>query len=162
MTLTLMAAMDHNRVIGSMGQLPWHLPKDLKHFKKRSMGKIMIMGRKTYESLPGLLPGREHWVISRTLSKNVPQGRIFDSFPAAIEALDGRDAVVIGGGQIFEEALPFVDAMSLTFVDAEVEGDVYFPEWDQGEWQELSREEHPADERHPYAFQIVDFLRAGT
>jgi dihydrofolate reductase len=162
MTMTMIAAMDNHRVLGYKGKLPWHLPDDLARFKRLTMGKVLIMGRKTYESLPVSLPGRELVVISRTLPDQVPGIQVVRSFEQARVAVGDSDCMVTGGAWVFEQALPVADAMWLTFVDAQVQGDTFFPEWSQDDWRIAQESQHVADDRHDYAFRYVDFVRAGT
>lgn len=169
MKLALIAAMDRQRVIGINNQLPWHLPNDLQYFKAVTMGKPIIMGRKTYESIGRPLPGRPNLVISRNPDFS-PAGVIpVDSVEAAIATAerllkdtDMDEAMVIGGAEIYRQTLPLADRLYLTQVDAEVAGDAWFPEWDKGaqSWLEVSREEHPPCDRNPYAYAFVQFDRA--
>lgn len=171
MKLALIAAMDRQRVIGINNQLPWHLPNDLQYFKAATMGKPIIMGRKTYDSIGRPLPGRPNLVISRNRDFN-PDGVIrVDSVESAIataESLlketDLDEAMVIGGAEIYRQTLPFADRLYLTLVDAEVEGDAWFPEWqtEAHSWQESSREDHPPCERNPYAYAFVRLDRVSV
>ena len=132
--LALIVAVAHNRVIGKDNTLIWHLPNDLKFFKEKTTGHVIIMGRKTFESLPFLLPNREHWVITRDKGFDAPEGvKIFHSPEAAAEAARALDAAyVIGGAQVYEAFLPYVDMMYITEVDHEFEGDAFFPEFPEG------------------------------
>lgn len=162
--LSIIAAMTKNRVIGKDNDMPWHLPDDLQFFKKNTLGKPVIMGRKTFESLGCRpLPKRPNLVISRQtdLGYSVP---VFDSIQKALTAVkdDNPDEVVImGGGQLYKQMVGQVDRLYLTLIDAELAGDTYFPDWnEEGEWFEVSREHHPADERHAYAFDFVILERA--
>lgn len=146
--LSLVVAMADNRVIGQQGGLPWHLPADLKRFKALTMGKPLVMGRKTFESIGRVLPGRPHVVITRTPGYAVPEG--VDVVASLLEALarahalairwKAHEIAVIGGGEIFAEALPLADRIYLTEVHAEIEGDTWFPELDPAEWHERLRE----------------------
>ena len=144
--LSLMVAKADNGVIGRDNQLPWHLPEDLKNFKARTMSKPMIMGRKTFESLPGVLPGRPHIVISRNPDYSLPENcHLVTSLEQAVakaETLftdDIREAVVIGGGEIYRAAMPMVDVLYVTEVHTEVSGDAFFPEIDPSRWEETER-----------------------
>jgi len=152
--------MAENRVIGNDNSLPWHLPADLKHFKAMTMGKPMIMGRKTWESLPGKLPGRTHIVVSSN-SDYVAEGCILaHSLRQAIDAAgDVPEVMVVGGAMLYGEALSKADRMYLTMVETEVEGDTLFPEYDSGQWQEVAREHHPRDDKNPYAYSFVTLSR---
>lgn len=158
--ISIIVAMAENRVIGNDNSLPWHLPADLKHFKAMTMGKPMIMGRKTWESLPGKLPGRTHIVVSAN-SDYVAEGCILvHSLQQAIEAAgDVPEVMVVGGAMLYGEALPQADRMYLTMVETEVEGDTLFPEYDSGQWQEVAREHHPSDEKNPCAYSFVTLSR---
>jgi dihydrofolate reductase len=158
MTLSLIAALDRRNAIGKGNALPWHLPADLKRFKALTLGKPVLMGRKTAESLGRALPGRRNLVLTR--SGRVP----FDGMEAI--ALDdalalGGEVCVIGGGEIYELTLPFATHLHLTHVDTIVEGaDAFFPAFDANAWRVTSREAHAADERHAFAFEFVDYFRA--
>lgn len=162
MQVSLIAALDRNFAIGKGNALPWHLPDDLKRFKALTLGKPILMGRKTAESLGRALPKRRNLVLTR--SGRVP----FDGMQAVAsvdEAMDvaGRDGVelcIIGGGELYALALPLATHMHLTFVDIEVEGaDAFFPRFDARAWRETAREAHPADTTHPVAFEFVDYAR---
>lgn len=158
--ISIVVVMAKNGVIGLDNRLPWHLPADLAHFKDVTMGKPMVMGRKTWESLPGLLPGRRHIVITRDRSYRADGCTLVHSLDQALEAVVGApEVMVVGGGAIYKESLPRADRLYLTLVDAEVTGDTRFPEIDFGEWRELRREPHPADERNAYAFTFMDLER---
>ncbi|BBP46545.1 dihydrofolate reductase [Thiosulfatimonas sediminis] len=157
--LSMIAAMTRNRVIGKDNDMPWHLPDDLQFFKKNTLGKPVIMGRKTFESLGCRpLPKRPNLVISRQtdLGYSVP---VFASVEAALKDIkqdNPQEVVIMGGGQLYRQMVDQVDRLYLTLIDAEIDGDTYFPDWTQaGEWFEVSREHHPADERHAYAFDFV-------
>ena len=119
------AAMARNRVIGAEGKIPWHLPEDLKFFKRTTLGHVILMGRKTYESLGRPLPGRENWVVSRT--GDFPGVKVFRDLSEISPPTDGRELFVIGGAQIYEALLPRCEELYLTRVDEDVEGDAYFP-----------------------------------
>lgn len=166
MKLSLICALAQNGIIGRKNQLPWHLSEDLKYFKRTTMGKPIIMGRKTYESIGRLLPGRTNIIVTRTRDYEVDNARIVDSLADAIELaenisiIDGIDeAFVIGGAELFKNAMPLVDRMHLTLVHAEVEGDTWFPEFDAEEWEEVSRMDFEAGETNPYAYSICVFDR---
>ncbi|SFM74446.1 dihydrofolate reductase [Marinobacter zhejiangensis] len=167
MRKALIVAMARNRVIGRNNALPWYLPEDLRYFKQATMGKPIIMGRKTWDSIGRALPGRLNVVISRNEAWQAPEGtRGACSLDAALvqaEAqaeLDGCDEVmVIGGSQIYGEALPLVDRMYITQVHAEVEGDAYFPELNWDEWEEIGREDFSASDNNPYDYSFVVYQR---
>lgn len=159
MIITAIAAVAPNRVIGKDNKLPWHLPADLKFFKQTTMGHHLIMGRKTWEALPnGPLPGRVNVVISRSDIK-VPEGvMVFQSLEQALEWVfrkQEEEVFIIGGAQIYQTSLPMLDKMILTEVDYTPEGDAWFPEWREGDWEEVSREEHQKDEKNPFGYAFV-------
>jgi dihydrofolate reductase len=122
------AAMSRNRVIGAEGRIPWHIPDDLKFFKRTTLGHIIVMGRKTYDSLGKPLPGRENWVVSR--EAEIPGVRVLRSFDAVEEPSDGRLLYLIGGSQLYAALLPRCSELLLTRVDLQVEGDTFFPEFE--------------------------------
>lgn len=163
MQVAMIAAMSANRVIGVDNDLPWRLSSDLKYFKATTMGKPIIMGRKTYESVGKPLPGRPNIVVSR--SWQAPEGVYsVTSIEAALElaksliaeqGLETDEIMVTGGAQIYQLALPLADKIYLTEVDCEVSGDALFPELNNDEWQPTSREEHSADEKNQYPFAFV-------
>lgn len=164
-TITLLAALDRDRAIGRGNALPWHLPADLKRFKALTLGKPILMGRLTAESLGRALPGRRNLVLTR--SGRVPFGgmRAVASVDEAIGLArgDGADELcVIGGAQAYALALPLAGRLYLTHVDTAVEGaDAHFPAFDPARWRAISRQPHPADDRHAHAFEFVDYERAG-
>lgn len=138
--ISILVAMAKNRVIGRDGALPWHLPEDLKRFRQLTMGHHIVMGRKTWESLGRLLPGRHHVIVSRSPGYAVPGATVTGSFDAAIAACGSDDEVfVIGGGEIYTLSLPGADRILLTEIDQDFEGDTYFPALHSGEWQESER-----------------------
>jgi len=151
--ITLIAAVAANGIIGRDNRLPWHLPEDLKHFKALTMGHPMIMGRKTWESLPGRLPGRPHIVISRNPDYRAEGASVVTSLAAAIAAAGDTDEVfVIGGAELYGQALAIADRLQLTEIAADVEGDARFPAYDRAAWQETAREQHRAESGLGYAF----------
>ena len=154
--ISIISAMARNRVIGHENRLPWHLPADLQRFKAITMGKPMVMGRKTWESLPGLLPGRPHIVVSRNRDYRAEGARVVHSLEEAIDAA-GRveELMIVGGANLYTQALSHARRMYLTLIDAEVEGDTWFPAFDTDEWQEAAREVHRADEHNPYDYQFI-------
>lgn len=158
--ISLIVAMAKNGVIGRDNQLPWRLPADLAHFKRVTMGKPMIMGRKTWESLPGLLPGRRHIVVTRDKAYRAEGCTLVNSLDQALAAAgEAAEVMVVGGGTIYKEMLPRADRLHLTLVDAEVEGDARFPEIDFSQWRECTRESHPADERNPHSYTFLELER---
>lgn len=160
--LALIAAVAANGVIGRDNRMPWHLPADLKHFKATTLGKPIVMGRKTWDSLGRPLPGRLNLVVSRQ-SHLVPEGaETFTSLDAALARADawaraqGADELMlIGGAQLYAEALPQAERLYLTRIDLSPEGDTFFPAWSPADWRRVSCEEHPATADAPgYAFEV--------
>ena len=159
MKLTLIVALAENRVIGRDGALPWHLPDDLKRFKSLTMGRPMLMGRRTFDSIGRALPGRRSLVLTHRPADLPPGVEAVGSLAAAMSACAGEpELCVIGGAGLFRQALPLATRLELTLVHAVIEGDVLFPEYDAAEWRENARSEHPADERHrwPMSFQTLE------
>ncbi len=157
--IAIIAALARNRVIGRGNRLPWHLPDDLRHFKRLTLGRPIIMGRRTWESLPGLLPDRTHLVVTRDPSYRADGAVVVGSLDEALGAAGGEEALVVGGAQLYALALPRASRLYLTLVDAEVEGDVFFPAIDPVAWRVVAREPHAADERHAYPFAFVTLER---
>ena len=156
--LFLIYARARNGIIGADGGLPWHLPADLRRFKALTMGKPMIMGRKTFESFPAPLPGRRHIVLSRDPAWSAPGAEVAGSVADAL-ALAGDGAVaVIGGAQVFAQFLPLADWIELTEIHGDYPGDVAMPPLDSG-WREVAREDHPAADGRP-AHAFVTLRRA--
>lgn len=153
--LTVIAAVARNGVIGIDNRLPWHLPADLMHFKALTLNHAVIMGRKTWESLPAKfrpLPGRRNIVVTRNRAYSADGAAIADSLPAAIAAVGSGEAFVIGGAELYSAALPLADCLQLTEIDAAFEGDTRFPAIDPTRWQEETREMHADDAGLAYAF----------
>jgi len=158
--LTLIAAAGSNNELGKDNDLVWHLPDDFKRFKALTTGHHIIMGRKTFQSLPGILPGRPHVVISRNPDYKAQGAITVDSLEAALEvAKEDDQPFIIGGGMIYKLALPLAQCVELTRVHASFEADTYFPELPETNWQLAWSEEHAADERHKYAFTYQRWLR---
>ena len=155
-TITLVAAMATNSAIGLDGQMPWHLPRELKHFKETTMGKPIVMGRKTWESIGRALPGRQNLVVTRNPEFSAPGCDVAGSLEAAVEMAAGKEVMIIGGGQLYAEALPFADRMVLTLVDCEPEADTWFPGWDETEWTETASRDELPDEKNPLAYRVMD------
>lgn len=153
MRIAMIAAMAKNRVIGKDNQMPWHLPEDLKHFKAMTLGKPVVMGRKTFESIGRPLPGRHNIVISRQ-AEYAPEGvTVVSSFEQAkVVAGQCEELVVIGGGQLYATLLSVADRLYLTEIELDVEGDTYFPAWDDGSWQLVSSEKSISDKGLEYRF----------
>lgn len=159
MTLSIIVAASENNVIGINNHLPWHLPVDMKYFKDTTMGKPIVMGRKSFEELGRVLPGRPNIMITRRPEYPVEGLHIVSSLEAGIEkakTFGTEEIFITGGGEIFKMALPIVDRLYLTRVHAEVTGDTYFPEFDPRGWKLVKNERHEKDEKHQYAltFQV--------
>lgn len=159
--LALIVAVADNGTIGNGNDLPWRLPDDLRRFKTLTLGKPVLMGRRTFDSIGRPLPGRRNIVISRQPDLGIEGCEVAGSLPQAV-ALAGAVAeiMVIGGAQIYREALPLADVIHLTRVHAQVPGDATFGPLPPGQWREVSSELHPADERHAHAFSFVTLVRA--
>lgn len=140
--IIIKSIMDKNGVIGINGKLPWHIPEDLKDFKASTLNKPMIMGRKTFESLPRYLPNRKHIVVTRDLNYRIPSPHavVHNLNDAFALVMDEPEAYVIGGGEIYEQSLPFADHIELTIVQGEYEGDAHFPPLKISEWKMMSTE----------------------
>jgi dihydrofolate reductase len=159
--VSLIAALDCNYAIGRDRVMPWHLPDDLKRFKRLTLGKPVLMGRKTAMAIGRALPGRRNLVLTRGDSVPFAGQEVVDSLDAAIARVEGeKELCVIGGGEVYALALPYAERLYLTLVGAEVEGaDAFFPAFDQAAWREISRQSHPVDARHKYRFDFVDYER---
>lgn len=161
MKISLLVAKAKNQVIGKDNQLIWKLSADLKRFKNLTTGHYLLMGRKTYDSLGKPLPNRTHLIITRNPDFEAPEGHhAFHSVEEAIifcTKLNLDKLFVIGGGQIYSEALPLCDQLEITEVDASPEGDTFFPEIDPQVWKETEREEFPADEKNEYPYAFVSY-----
>jgi len=153
----LVAAVSLNGVIGANGKLPWHLPEDLKHFKKLTLGHPIIMGRRTWESLGKPLPGRENVVISRTPGFEAPGASVATSVESAVALCSGEAVTfVIGGAEIYAAALPLADGLVLTEIDGIYEGDTQFPEWDRKAWRVSQKETHTSNEGVRFSFVLYE------
>jgi dihydrofolate reductase len=158
--LSIIAALSDNRVIGVDNRLPWRLPADLAHFKRLTMGKPIVMGRRTWESLPGLLPHRTHVVVSRDPGYEIEGGIVVNSIEQALELVrDVDEIMVVGGANLYAQFLPSAARLYLTYVHAAFDGDAYFPELDPQAWRETSRERHSADARNSVDFSFVTLER---
>lgn len=160
LNLSLVVAMDINRVIGINGDLPWHLPTDLKYFRDITMGKPIIMGRKTHESIGRPLPGRKNIVVTRNPDFSAVGCEVVTTLHAGLElASDAPEIMMIGGATLYVDTLPMAHHIYLTEVHAEVEGDTWFPAIDENQWQEISRADFSADERNQYDYSFVVYER---
>lgn len=160
MQISLVAALDRNYAIGRDGQMPWHLPDDLKRFKALTLGKPVLMGRKTALAIGRALPGRDNLVLTRGGAAPYAGQCVVHSLDEAIAQAGAGELAVIGGGEVYALALPRATHLHLTWVDTvAADADAFFPRFDAREWREIARETHAADARHAYAFSFVDYSR---
>jgi len=154
--LSLIWAMDENRLIGKQNALPWHLPADLQWFKQNTLGKPSLMGRKTYESIGRPLPGRTNIVLTRQADLVIDGCTVVTSIEQATQAVpEAAEIMVIGGAEIYAALLPAAAKLYVTEVHAQCEGDAWFPAFDRSQWRETFREAHAADEKNPYPYDFV-------
>ena len=162
MRRTLVVAVARNGVIGRDNRLPWRLPDEIAYFKRVTMGNPVIMGRRTWESIGKPLPGRRNIVVTRQRGFEAPGCTVVHSLDEAWKAAEGaEEACVIGGTTLFEESLPTAERIHYTEVEADIEGDTFFPPFDRSQWSEREVERHPADARHPYPYRILVLDRRG-
>jgi dihydrofolate reductase len=159
--VTLIAAMGRNRAIGLDGRMPWHLPAELQHFKQATMGKTIVMGRKTWQAIGRPLPGRQNVVISRDSAFTAAGAELAGSLAEAVEMATADEVMVIGGGQIYAMALPLAQRMILTIIDIEPPADTWFPDWDERHWAQTSERLFPVAQDNELAYRIVEFTRTG-
>ncbi len=158
--ISLVVAMDDNRLIGRDNALPWRLPDDLKQFKRLTLGKTVLMGRKTWQSLGRPLPDRANWVLTRDPQFHADGARVFHTLDAVLDAFPQGELMVIGGAELYRQLLPLAQTIHLTEVHARVDGgDTWFPALDADEWERAEVEPHAADERHAHAFSFVRLQR---
>ena len=155
--IALIAAMTDDRVIGIENRLPWKLPADMKWFRQHTLGKPIVMGRKTFESFGSKpLPERLNIVITRDRNYRAEGAVVVHDIDEALAAAgDAEEVMIIGGASFYEQMLPQADRLYLTFVHADVKGDAWFPEFDRSQWREVFREDHEADEKNPYGYRFV-------
>jgi len=158
--LSMVVAHAENRIIGKDNDMPWHLPADLAYFKKTTLGKPVVMGRKTFESIGRPLPGRQNIVISRDANYQADGVDVVSSVDAALAtAGDVEEIMVIGGGAIYAHCLPAAQRLYITHIQAEIEGDTQFPEYDLNEWQKVRSEQREADEKNAYNLEFAVYER---
>ena len=158
--LSLIAAMDKNRLIGKDNNLPWHLPADLMHFKTVTMDKPILMGRKTYDSIGRPLPGRTNIVLTRSADVQIEGVIVVNSLDEAISAVaDSEELMVIGGSSIYELLLPKAQRLYLSFVDGDFEGDAWFPKFDESEWEITETKTQAPDEKNVHACRFVTYTK---
>jgi dihydrofolate reductase len=157
MIISMIAAMANNRIIGEDNQMPWHLPADLQHFKRVTMDKPVVMGRKTFESIGRPLPGRRNVVITRNASYEADGIEVVTSPEAALSLLEGvEEVMIIGGGNIYSQFLASAERLYLTFIDLDVAGDTQFPDYQANtDWDVITSESHKPDERNKYGYTFV-------
>ena len=159
MNASIIVAMSKNRVIGKDNDMPWHLPADLKHFKSVTMGKPVLMGRKTYESIGRPLPNRTNFIVSSTL-ESVEGAEVFRDLSSAIESVPkGEEVVIIGGGYLFRESISFFNKLVLTKVDCEVDGDIFYPDVDLNEWSLKDSEDFVKDADNEFNFSVKTYIK---
>ncbi|WP_216092555.1 dihydrofolate reductase [Candidatus Marithrix sp. Canyon 246] len=157
--LNLCVATDENGLIGNNNALPWHLPADLKHFRKITMGKPIIMGRKTYESIGHALPGRLNIVLTNNINFSLDNCTVMHTIKEILSfSKDYDESVVIGGAKLYESFLPQIQRMYITRIHAEFIGDTYFPNYDSTEWREIQKQTYLADQKNSYnySFSILE------
>lgn len=160
MDIALVAALDRHRAIGRGNALPWHLPADLKRFKAVTLGHPVLMGRRTAEAIGRPLPGRRNLVLTRSGAAPFDGTDAVASIDEAIDAAGGDTLMVIGGAEVYALTLSHATRLLLTHVDTRVpDADAFFPAYDPAQWQVVAREAHPADARHEFAFEFVDYAR---
>ena len=160
--ISIIAAVAKNYAIGKGNKLLWSLPADLKFFKNLTTGHTVIMGKRTFESLPnGPLPNRKNIVLRSILSDGVTQGYFeAESLDEALELAENESHIfIIGGATVYKQSIDKVNSMYITWVDGEFDADTYFPQFNLAEWKEVSREDHPADEKNKYAYSFVEYQR---
>lgn len=165
MKISLIAAVSQNKVIGKNNDLPWRLPDDMKYFMQTTSGHHVIMGRKNYDSLPEKfrpLPNRINIVVTRQKQFQAKDCLVVNSVDEGIATArkaGESELFIIGGAEIYKTTLPYADYLYLTEIKAEIAGDVFFPDFEVGQWEEISRKPHPADDRHKYSFDFVIYKR---
>ncbi len=168
MKISLIAALTKNRVIGKDNDLPWRLPDDMKYFMKTTTGHHVVMGRKNYDSLPEKfkpLPSRTNIVVTRQSGFTASGCRVVNSIEEGIDIAkknNEHEVFIIGGAQIYRQALPMADYLYLTEIQGEIDGDTFFPEIDKSNWTEFSRKPHPKDDKHRFAFDFVIYKRKSS
>ena len=160
--ISLIAAMGKNREIGLEGRMPWHLPAELQHFKQATMDKAIVMGRKTWQAIGRPLPGRQNIIITRNPEFQASGADVCTSLAAAIEVSNSGEIMVIGGGQLYELALPLAQRMVLTMIDIQPDADTWFPEWQKRDWQLMDECHYQADQKNSLSYRILEFQRQRT
>ncbi len=161
MNISIIAAVSHNNIIGNKNALPWNLPSDMKHFRETTMGKPVIMGDRTFESIGRPLPNRTNIVMSLDKNYNAPGCMVVHSIQRALDAAkkEKKEIMIIGGASIYKQFLPLANKMYLTFIHADFNGDTYFPEYNTRDWKETERIDIPTDEKNTYPHSFVTLER---
>jgi dihydrofolate reductase len=154
--------MGKNRAIGLDGRMPWHLPAELQHFKKATMGKTIVMGRKTWQAIGRPLPGRQNIVISRDPEFIAPGADVANTLEQAIDLAESDEVMIIGGGQLYELALPMAQSMLLTLIEIEPQADTWFPAWQKTQWLQVKERQFSADDENTLAYRVVELCRKPT
>jgi len=160
--ISLLVAMDRNRVIGHNNKLPWHLPRDLRFFKEKTTGGTIIMGRKTFESIGRVLPKRKHVVLTKQEMDFPEEVEVISDISSVLERNrknPDEEYFVIGGGKIFTQIMPYADRMYITWIDEAFEGDIYFPDFSEADWHLTSEEKGEKDEKNPYDYYFLQYDR---
>jgi len=157
--IAIIAAISRNGVIGARGKMPWHMPADLKHFRRLTKGHVVVMGRKTYESMGGALPRRHNVVLTRDASFAAAGCEVVGSVEAVLR--EERPVYIIGGAEVYRQFLPHADVLYLTRIDAEFEGDTFFPAFDESQWRVVSAVDRPKDDQNPYDCTFLEYRRSG-
>lgn len=153
--ISLIVAMSHDRVIGLHNKMPWHLPGELAYFKHTTLGKTVVMGRKTFDSIGHALPHRRNIIISKQMSLIIPGCEVYSNLDVALENAthtNDEEIMIIGGASLFTQTLPIAKRLYLTLIDAKLPGDTFFPEWNKAEWQIITNTYHQADQKNSYSF----------
>lgn len=153
--LQLIVAHARNKTIGKDGTMPWYLPEDLKHFKRTTLGKPVIMGRKTWESLPKALPGRTNIVITGRADYVAEGASVVHSIDEALKLVENEPvAFIIGGAQLYRQTMPLVEVAYITHINADFDGDAFFDSFNEDQWQLVDEENHPATDMHPFSYSF--------
>ncbi len=157
--ISIIAAMAKNNVIGYQGKMPWRLPAELAYFKKSTLDKTLLMGRRTFNSIGRPLPDRRNWVLSQQADLHLPGCEIYSSLQDVWQKFthSTEELMVIGGGNLYQQVLPLADRLYLTFIECEPLGDTFFPAWNPDEWREIKSSFHPADQFNSYAFKTIEY-----
>lgn len=158
--INIIVAIDQNRVIGHENQLPWHLPADLRHFKNLTMGHVIIMGRKTYDSIGKALPGRTNIIITRNPVFKASDAKIYHNIQIAFQDYaQAPEIFIIGGAQLFEETFSLTQRLYVTKIHAAFKGDTYFPAYDEKTWQMTQQQSFKPDQKNKYSYEFLTLTR---